>query len=851
MKKTVLTLLVFMVCTIQTMAYEYFTIYFSDGTKSEAFYATDVDSICYSKLSLDNIAFDDWQVQEIYTCDSVYRYPLAQIDSLSFKDVDENQVAEDIARVMEKTDLILTDDNLEYSLPEIQKIEGVEDVSLGKDRLSIKIRDWGHVYYYYPPKDDSVFNSSSYESVMSRKKASSPGSQSPLRACIVNQIAMNQDNDVNYLKGISENVTSALNMVGVVPTYIPIPEPSFFSNDIFDYDIAFIMTHGFYDAETNLHWLLTGKEVLVRNKNGATYDKEKLRQIIQMSNYSPRKIELVGIDEVRDNDTIKVYYLAVSQEFISTGMKISDRLTIVFNTACESLMGAKWKIDEDNNLVNCPDYGLAKAFVKRGANCYLGFDDSNTIGARSGELFLFCLMNGQNLDGAYNILPDSYKFQDYYVYDNDNGQSMIAFQREDGINYTEEHHPTLRYWAKDASQRIIFPQTLNADISSDNSQPVTLHGSMNYIKFWEQKKEGKVAFSFARIPDPNKFGFLLADNPDMNQAEQLEAEGKYDDSSYTMNFEVSVTKDLQPNTTYYYRAYMNDGYSDCYGEIKQFVTDIAIIQGVEAYWVKKDDTVTFYYDNKYNERVGDFKGKDVGYSAKRVVLDSSFADYTLPSNSLVPLFMMHSELESVENLRYLNVSQLTDLSCLFWKCSSLKSIDMEGFDTSNITRMRSMFGGCSSLTSLDLSSFNTSNVTDMNQMFMDCTSLTSVDLSNFNTSNVTNMGGMFWECKSLTSLDLSSFNTSKVDLYGKKHMFRNCSSLRTIYAGNWHYYDGSTGFKIFDGCVNLVGGMGSKIGENLYGYNEDGVPLYYICTDEYDSLHIDGGKDNPGLFTAK
>lgn len=90
-----------MVCTIQAMAYEYFTIYFSDGTKSEAFYATDVDSICYSKLSLDGIAFDEWQVQEIYTCDSVYRYPLAQIDSLSFKDVDENKVAEDIANAVE------------------------------------------------------------------------------------------------------------------------------------------------------------------------------------------------------------------------------------------------------------------------------------------------------------------------------------------------------------------------------------------------------------------------------------------------------------------------------------------------------------------------------------------------------------------------------------------------------------------------------------------------------------------------------------------------------------------------------------------------------------------------------
>ena len=894
MKKTIFTLLMLLVCAIQTTtAYEYFTIYFSDGTKSEAFYATDVDSICYSKLSLDGIAFDDWQVQEIYTIDSVYRYPLAQIDSLSFKVVDENKVAEDIARVMEKTDLILTDDNLEYSLPEIQKIEGVEDVSLGKDRLSIKIRDWGHVYYYYPPKDDSVFNPSSYESVMSRKKASSPGSQSPLRACIVNQIALNQDNDVNYLKGISENVTSALNMVGVVPTYIPIPEPSFFSNNIFDYDIAFIMTHGFYDAETNLHWLLTGKEVLVRNKNGATYDKEKLRQIIQMSNYSPRKIELVGIDEVRDNDTIKVYYLAVSQEFISTGMKISDRQTIVFNTACESLMGAKWKIDEDNNLVNCPDYGLAQAFVKRGANCYLGFDDSNTIGARSGELFLFCLMNGLSLDGAYNILPDSYKFQDYYVYDNEKGQSKIAFKREDGIDYKEEHHPTLHYWTRDASQRIIFPQTLNADIPSDNSQPITLHGSMNYIKFWEQKKEGKVAFSFARIPDPNKFGFLLADNPDMNQAEQLEAEGKYDDSSYTMNFEVSVTKDLQPNTTYYYRAYMNDGYSDCYGEIKQFNTSRS-----EAYYIVYDDTIKYYYDEMYEQRHGS-KGKiekDYVLSntlIKKVIFDSSFSNYYPTRFS----FEWRDRLEEIVNLQHLRTDSICNMSGMFFKCSSLTNLDLSSFNTSNVTDMGSMFWGCNSLTNLDLSSFNTSNVTDMSGMFYDCNSLMSLDLSSFNTSNVTTMSVMFCGCSSLKSLDLSSFNTTNVtdmdrifldcssltsldlssfitsnvtnmremfmycsslanlDLSSFNtsnvttivDMFHSCYSLTTIYAGNWNR--GSV--KMFDYCYKLVGGQGTKIGQNFYGYDTNGNPLYYRCSSRGDAAHIDGGKDWPGLFTAK
>ena len=115
MKKSVFTLLALLACAIYPVkAYEYFTIYFSDGTKSEAFYATDVDSICYSKISLDSIAYDEWQVQEIYTCDSVYRYPIAQIDSLSFKDVDINKVAKDIANVMVKVDSIINqEENLE------------------------------------------------------------------------------------------------------------------------------------------------------------------------------------------------------------------------------------------------------------------------------------------------------------------------------------------------------------------------------------------------------------------------------------------------------------------------------------------------------------------------------------------------------------------------------------------------------------------------------------------------------------------------------------------------------------------------------------------------------------------
>ena len=93
-----------------------------------------------------------------------------------------------------------------------------------------------------------------------------------------------------------------------------------------------------------------------------------------------------------------------------------------------------------------------------------------------------------------------------------------------------------------------------------------------------------------------------------------------------------------------------------------------------------------------------------------------------------------------------------------------------------------MFYKCSSLTSLDVTHFNTANVTDMSYMFSSCSSLTSLDVTHFNTANVTNMSTMFYNCSKLTSLDVTHFNTAKVtNMYS---MFRNCLALTTIYASS-------------------------------------------------------------------
>ena len=123
-----------------------------------------------------------------------------------------------------------------------------------------------------------------------------------------------------------------------------------------------------------------------------------------------------------------------------------------------------------------------------------------------------------------------------------------------------------------------------------------------------------------------------------------------------------------------------------------------------------------------------------------------------------------------------------NLSSMFFRCSSLTSLDLSGFDTTNVNKMPYLFYNCSSLTSLDLSNWNTSKVTNMYSMFSSCSSLTSLDLSGFDTSNITDMKNMFYGCSSLTTLDLSNWNTSKVTNMGD--MFTFCSKLSNLTLGN-------------------------------------------------------------------
>ncbi|MBD5502473.1 MAG: BspA family leucine-rich repeat surface protein [Lachnospiraceae bacterium] len=164
----------------------------------------------------------------------------------------------------------------------------------------------------------------------------------------------------------------------------------------------------------------------------------------------------------------------------------------------------------------------------------------------------------------------------------------------------------------------------------------------------------------------------------------------------------------------------------------------------------------------------------------------------------------------------INVTDITDVSYMFFACTNLTSIDLTGLDTAKVTNMSSMFENCYNLETLDLSSFDTSQVTSMANMFymmndgeyslyaipkQGVGKLKHLDLSNFDTTQVTNMHGMFFGCESLESLDISSFKTDRVESMSR--MFGRCFNLTSLNLSGFNTNNTTNMDMMFFACENL------------------------------------------------
>jgi surface protein len=156
----------------------------------------------------------------------------------------------------------------------------------------------------------------------------------------------------------------------------------------------------------------------------------------------------------------------------------------------------------------------------------------------------------------------------------------------------------------------------------------------------------------------------------------------------------------------------------------------------EAYacYTPSNTTLTFYYDRlrlgrtgtTYQLNYGNYQPDWVINSSyanvTRVVFDSSFTD-ARPTTTY-SWFGQMSNLVTIEGMEYLNTSEVTNMTNMFYQCSSLTSLDLSSFNTSRVTSMAFMFQGCSNLQTIYAGDgWSTTAVRDDIWMFKDCTCL--------------------------------------------------------------------------------------------------------------------------------
>ena len=153
----------------------------------------------------------------------------------------------------------------------------------------------------------------------------------------------------------------------------------------------------------------------------------------------------------------------------------------------------------------------------------------------------------------------------------------------------------------------------------------------------------------------------------------------------------------------------------------------------EAYVVMDADlgTMTFRYDTK--KPAGAFPlntGAETpgwirvstGVVVKTVVFDESFANARPTSG--YQWFTNYYDLGTITGIENLNTEEMTNMTGMFYACSSLITLDLTKFNTAKVTDMGHMFGRCRSLTTILASElFVTTAVKPNDDMFEDCFSL--------------------------------------------------------------------------------------------------------------------------------
>ena len=391
-------------------ANDYLKIYFKDG-HTERHYMKLVESISATKYDLKGTLHSDYQMQQIIMKDTTYSYYIADIDSMSFTKVNEEQLKAEIDNALNTIAPLFqqspTIEDMETHIDEIKRIKGVEDVWRESLDVVVKFRDWHSLYISYEPEPDMsnieiITNSLKRVRQMTRMPVMIDGK--PIKVAIVNQ--MDKDVDRPEAKKYLQSLKEEFELLGFDAQYIPDKETldlDFYKRRMFDYNVIILSTHGSYIG--GKHGLLTGVRVPWQY-----FGLELFSDADDLDDIS------IGGTWAKDEDDILfsdlACYIRISEDYIKKSKySFSEKGPhIVFIGACNTMAGDDMLTRAHDGKEVKGSSAVADIFFNKGADVFMGYNDkTNMCNGAAYILFGELMLNGYSLGTALYNLPDEYK----------------------------------------------------------------------------------------------------------------------------------------------------------------------------------------------------------------------------------------------------------------------------------------------------------------------------------------------------------------------------------------------------------------------------------------------------------
>ncbi len=542
------------------MGQDYLSIYFKDGHRERHFMHL-VKEITTSKYDLDGNLHSDYQLQQIVMEDTTYSYYIADIDSMSFRKVDEEQVKNNIVDVISTVEPIYemcsNIGEMEKHIDEIRNMESVEYVKTSGNDIIIQIKDSRKIFYHFHDEEELMLASKRATPRFLAKEnrqinALPVNSYKPLKVCIANQCSY----DLNHEEG-NKNIDNIVSWFESLKyafevEYVPNErfDLDFIQKRIYNNNIVYLQSHGGY--EDGRHWLMLGQRLTKDEMSRIDVSKEG--EFLYDLDY----IAWVTSSEMRIKDINETfYYYYVPEEIFGIdGYPFQEgKPTVILNGACLSMAG-----DKDDKVLNSKgkefpgNSSMANKFIQHGADVYIGFNVSQGYAPASFGLYLRYLLSGMSHESALYELLYNVKFEELFDVTELSPIEIVAKQvsYNNFMQANREHLIDIVNEETNNPQGIFIVKTETIQTTDEEAQK----------SFNEEEKVDLIGVTtMLERGYPNVIcGFRYGTDPNLNTFTSIEATKIVDTDAigYNVAFSASITPEQFDKKTYY-RAYTYDG----------------------------------------------------------------------------------------------------------------------------------------------------------------------------------------------------------------------------------------------------------------------------------------------------